>query len=73
MAVNHPDWVGTVPQVAKVIKLPTELTEDSDVDIAWLDQERAPKKLMWKRGLIFLLSLAIRQSMLKKYSYMTLN
>lgn len=53
MAVNHPDWVGTVPQVAKVIKLPTNLTEESDIEIAWLDQERAPKKPIWKRGFNF--------------------
>lgn len=53
MAVNHPDWVGTVPQVAKVIKLPTDLTEESDVEIAWLDQERASKKPIWKRGFNF--------------------
>ena len=53
MAVNHPDWVGTVPQVAKVIKLPTELTEDSNVDIALLDLERTPKKPIWKQGFNF--------------------
>ena len=47
VAVNHPDWVGTVPQIATVVKIPDDLTETPEVDIAWMDHERSSKKATW--------------------------
>ena len=47
VAVNHPDWVGTVPQIAKVMEVSTDR---SKARISWLDHERAPHKPIWMRG-----------------------
>jgi len=50
VAVNHPDWVGTVPQIATVVKIPDDLTETPEVEIAWMDHERSSKKATWLRS-----------------------
>ena len=50
VAVNHPDWVGTVPQIATVVKIPDDRTETPEVDIAWMDHERSSKKATWLRS-----------------------
>ena len=45
VALNHPEWVGTVPQIAKVTRLPN--FEDSKlVEISWLDGKREKKPLL---------------------------
>ena len=48
IAVNHPQWIGEVPQIAiveSVITLSSTLT----ITISWMDQERAPHKPRWLR------------------------
>ncbi len=41
VAVNHPDWVGTVPQIARVLH--TNLAENPDVKISWLEHKKSSK------------------------------
>ena len=50
VAVNHPDWVGTVPQIATVVKIPDDRTETPEVDITWIDHERSSKIATWLRS-----------------------
>ncbi len=50
VAVNHPDWVGTVPQIARVVGLPSDLNEKQDVEISWLEHKRSCKTAIWLRG-----------------------
>ena len=44
VAVNHPSWVGTIPQIAQVVSVPYEPSLDTQVEIQWFDEERAPHK-----------------------------
>ena len=45
MAVNHPQLVGSVPQIATIVKIPDDLTETPEVEIAWIVHEREiPKR-----------------------------
>lgn len=44
VAVNHPSWVGTIPQIAQVVSVPYEPFLDTKVEIKWFDEERAPHK-----------------------------
>ena len=44
VAVNHPQWVGTVPQVGKVTKL-TKPGEEL-IEMSWLHSKRSKKPLM---------------------------
>ena len=50
VAVNHPDMVGTIPQIARVENIPSDISMNSVINIQWYDQERAPKKSKWRRG-----------------------
>ena len=44
VAVNHPSWVGTIPQIAQVVSVPSEPSLDTQVEIQWFEEERAPHK-----------------------------
>lgn len=51
VAVNHPDWVGSVPQIATVVKVPDNYAESLEVDITWLEHDRgSSKKAIWLRS-----------------------
>ena len=43
VAVNHPQWVGTVPQIGKVTKLPQS---EGIIEMSWLDCKRSKKPLL---------------------------
>ena len=47
VAVNHPDWVGSVPQIATVTRIPNDLEETPEVEITWLEHDRGTKKATW--------------------------
>ena len=44
VAVNHPSWVGTIPQIAQVVSVSYEPSLDTKVEIKWFEEERAPHK-----------------------------
>ncbi len=48
VAVNHPDWVGTVPQISRVLH--TNLAENPDVEISWLEHKKSSKTAIWLPG-----------------------
>ena len=50
VAVNHPEWVGSVPQIATVMRIPDDLAETSEVEITWLEHDRGAKKATWLRS-----------------------
>ena len=50
VAVNHPDWVGSVPQIATVARIPNDLEETPEVEITWLEHDRDTKKATWLRS-----------------------
>ena len=50
VAVNHPDWVGSVPQIATVARIPNDLEETPEVEITWLEHDRGTKKATWLRS-----------------------
>ena len=73
VTINHPDRIGTNPQVAKVIKLPAELTE-ADIENSMVGPEEGLKGIKMKtRILSSCLSLPTQQSVLMTSSYMTSN
>ena len=43
VAVNHPQWVGTVPQIGRVTKLPQA---DETIEMSWLECKRSKKPLL---------------------------
>ena len=48
VAVNHPQWIGEVPQIAVVESVLTQ-SSTLTITISWMDQERAPHKPRWLR------------------------
>ena len=50
VAVNHPEWVGSVPQIATVMRIPDDFAETPEVEIAWLEHDRGAKKATWLRS-----------------------
>ena len=73
VTINHPDRIGTNPQVAKVIKLLAELTE-ADIENSMVGPEEGLKGIKMKtRILSSCLSLPTQQSVLMTSSYMTSN
>ena len=44
VAVNHPQWVGTVPQIGKVTKLPK--AGEGIFEMPWLESKRSSKSLL---------------------------
>jgi len=48
VTISHPDRIGTNPQVAKVIKLPAELTEEADVENSMVGPEEGLKEIKMK-------------------------
>lgn len=49
IAVNHPDKSGIMPQLATVIKLPTEKNLEGVVKIHWLEVKPGQKTARWFR------------------------
>ena len=49
IALNHHQWRGTVPQLAKVTSIPPNPTDQSQFPILWLEPESAPHKSRWCR------------------------
>lgn len=43
IAVNHPQWAGTVPQIGKVTKLPRS---EGVIEMSWLECKRSKKPLL---------------------------
>ena len=48
VAVNHPEWVGSVPQIGTVVRIPD--ADTPEVEIAWMEHERSSKKATWLRS-----------------------
>jgi len=44
VAVNHLEWVGSVPQIVTIVMI---LTETPEVEVAWMEHERSFKKVTW--------------------------
>lgn len=44
VAVNHLEWVGSVPQIVTVVMI---LTETPEVEVAWMEHERSLKMVTW--------------------------
>lgn len=45
VALNHPRWVGTVPQIAMVTRLPN-FDVSKEIEILWLDGKQQKKPLL---------------------------
>ena len=45
MALNHPDWVGTIPQIAQVTRL-SNFEVSKVIEVAWLDGKQDKRPLM---------------------------
>ena len=71
VAVIHPKWVGSVPQIATVTRIPDDLAETPEVEILWFEHNGGTKKATWLR--IFRQSKRIQQFTLTMYYYTTLN
>ena len=41
VAVNHPEWVGSVPQIGTVVRIPDHLADTREVEIVWMEHERS--------------------------------
>ena len=39
VAVNHPEWVGSVPQIGTVVRIP-DRAETPEIDIVWMKHYR---------------------------------
>lgn len=50
MALNHPDWIGTVPQIAQVIVIPPEFPTSNELEVVWMETRRTPNTTRWKRS-----------------------
>ena len=54
VAVDHPSWVGTIPQIAKIVSIPPEPSLDTCVEIGWFDEKSGTSyRDRWHRQFVY--------------------